>query len=233
MTARRQNLAWLSLALLLASGAGARGEALLDERFAKPELDKAWVVSKEDLGGSGEAAFAVEPGKLVVTKLTQTPGADVKSAHPTLAFTRALAKPVAGDFDAQLALGWTGQGAVNDAEPIQYIRLRLLDAKGALVATGGFADAHVSNNGRREAAVGEKAMPTDATIQEAQGTATVDIRRRGDQVVVFWNGQEILSGKSSAAVAKVEVQAQGFWWVNEKRNLFNKVWAKSVRFETP
>ncbi|MCX5659967.1 MAG: hypothetical protein NTW19_09635 [Planctomycetota bacterium] len=223
----------LTIASLLSLAPAARAESLIDERFEKPELDKAWVVTKEKLGSKGVAAFAIKDGKLNVSKLTYVEADPSGDIYPTLALSRKLPKPIAGDFDSQLTVGWSSKGAPNEFDPIQYIRLRLLDDEGKEIVAAGYYDGHIGGPGRREARIGAAVKTDELPTQPFEGEGVVSVRRRGEKVVVFWNDLELSSGSSAKAVVKVEIQAQGYWYGTEKRNLFNNVWAGRMSFETP
>lgn len=226
-------LAGLGLVAAMALAASVRAEVIVDEKFDKPELAKEWVVSKSSLGKAGVATYVVEANRLVVTGLTQVDSDQPGEAYPTLAFTRKLAKPVGGDFDAKVTVGWSSKGAADEFAPIQYVRLRLLDVEGKAIAMAGYTDGHVGGPGRREGKIGETAKIDETGGQPTEGEGLVEIQRRGQKIVVFWNGIEYMTGSSATPVAKVEIQAQGYWWSKETRNLFNRVWVGRVGFETP
>jgi len=208
--------------------------ALIDDGFDKPKLDEAWKVEKKDVGPSGEALFKLADGQLVVEKLTHAGSDEATSAYPTITFTRALPKPIAGDLDAALDLSWDMRGASDEMFPIQYIWLRLLDAKGNSIAHVGYTDGHTGGPGRREWCIGVGEGKVDeTTTQDLSGRGTVGIRRTGEKVALRWGNEELASGPAGEQVAAVQIVVRGYYQKNMARNFFHRVAADRILVTAP
>jgi len=115
------------------------------------------------------------------------------------------------DFEIDWDFAWDSEG---DNRAMQKVRLRLYSGND-LVANCSYNDPWIAHSGQKDVRIG----PLEDVFYKSGpgsmphfGIASLDIVRLDDVMTISWDGEEILTGASTAPVDRVELS---FWYWSE------------------
>lgn len=170
---------------------------LFSESFESETLGPAWALESEGVERWGRGP---DPDRLHVVSI------DPHDNHPRprLRFLRALEAPI-GDFRVQCRVAWDSAGT-----PLcmQDGGLMALGPARTTIAYASYTDGWNEASGGRSARIGnEDRRATYATTGHdtlpAQGEVLLTVERRGSEVRIWWNGEEILRGRSDLPLSEI------------------------------
>ncbi len=175
---------------------------VLHDDFDDNALDPAWTVTFPDSNGW---TFSESGTQLTVTDIDPAiinPGGGGTWAKVVLSqsFTSL------SDFHVDLDFSWDSAGSLR---AMQALYFRLFDADDTEIAVVGYGDAWIAQSGERFGRVGANNANSGFNSLPFGDTATVDISRVNDDIDIIWDGGNLVSGTSDAALGRIDME---FWF---------------------
>ena len=86
---------------------------------------------------------------------------------------------------------------------VQQLYVNLYDTDNNLISSVGYKDTSMIKTGYRTASIGGNIF--NAKAHGSNGKESVNLLRDGDNLQVYWNDENILSGKSSGDLGRIDV----------------------------
>ncbi|MEN6578706.1 MAG: hypothetical protein ABFD90_20335 [Phycisphaerales bacterium] len=172
------------------------------DHFDDGMLAPAWSVSLQNSTGWSyiESGTNLTVADIIPTVINATDGGP--AANVTLSQTFV---PLA-DFDVDFDFSWSSEGSVR---AMQAVGIYLYDAVSNEIASAVYYDAWVYHYGAKYAVVGGTSVHPVYGSLPPDGTASVNISRRGDNIDVIWDGTSLIAGTASSPISRVDL---GFYY---------------------
>jgi len=170
----------------------------LDDDFNDSRLNAKWDLSFTNMKESGWI-HSLDRNNLVVSDIKDK-SANNKWATVTLSQTF---NPLT-DFDVDIDFSWdltNGKKGIKKA--VQQLYVNLYDTDNNLISSVGYKDTSMIRTGYRVASIGGNIF--NAKAHGSNGKESVNLLRDGDNLQMYWNDENILSGKSSGDLGRIDV----------------------------
>ena len=108
------------------------------------------------------------------------------------------------DFDVDIDFSWDlANGKKDTKKAVQQLYVNLYDTDNNLISSVGYKDTSMIKTGYRVASIGGNIF--NAKAHGSNGKESVNLLRDGDNLQVYWNDENILSGKSSGDLGRIDV----------------------------
>lgn len=174
---------------------------VIDDQFNDSVLDSAWT---QELSDALAWEYSENSGSLNVSNVQSSVTNNASGGTWGIASIGQSFDAVA-DFNSSMAFSW-GSDSSNNA--MQGLLVSFYGTDNNLVARAGYFDGWVKYSGAAFAEIEGKKMHSGYGSQALAGNGQVDISRSGGNMVVNWNGQELLSDISNSLLTRVEIE---FW----------------------
>jgi hypothetical protein len=170
--------------------------------FNDSSLNAKWDLSFTNMKKSGWI-YSLDRSNLVVTDLKDK-NANNKWSTITLSQTF---DPLT-DFNVDIDFSWditNGKKSIKNA--VQQFYVNLYDTDNNLISSAGYQDTSINKTGYRVATIGagRGAGNFTAKASGSSGKESVNLSRNGDNLQAYWNDVNILSGKSSGDLGRIDV----------------------------
>jgi hypothetical protein len=166
--------------------------------FNDSSLNSAWGLSFNNMKESGWI-HSLDRSNLVVTDL-QDKTANAKWSVITLSQTF---DPLT-DFNVDIDFSWDlTHGKTNIKRAVQQYYVNLYDTENNIISSIGYMDTSLIKTGNKVAIIGDGSFTAKA--HGSNGKESVNLLRDGDNLQVYWNDENILSGKSSGDLGRIDV----------------------------
>lgn len=166
--------------------------------FSGSSLNPAWDLSFTNMKESGWI-HSFDRNNLVVSDI------DDKSANnkwSTVTLSQTF-NPVT-DFDVDIDFSWDLTNGKKDIKKaVQQLYVNLYDTDNNLISSVGYKDTSMVKTGYRVASIGGNIF--NAKAHGSNGKESVNLLRDGDNLQVYWNDENILSGKSSGDLGRIDL----------------------------
>jgi hypothetical protein len=170
----------------------------VDDDFNASSLNAKWDLSFTNMKESGWI-YSLDRSNLVVTNINDKT-VNKKWSSVTLGQTF---DPLT-DFDVDIDFSWDlTNGKKKTKKAVQQFYVNLYDTDNNLISSVGYQDTSINKTGYRVATIGDGSFTAKAP--GSNGKESVNLLRDGDNLQVYWNDQNILSGKSSRDLGRIDV----------------------------
>jgi hypothetical protein len=170
----------------------------VDDDFNDSSLNAKWDLSFTNMKESGWI-YSLDRSNLVVTNIKDKT-VNKKWSSVTLSQTF---DPLT-DFDVDIDFSWDlRQGKKNIKRAVQKYYINLYDTGNNLISSVGYKDTSTNKRGYKVATIGDGSFTAKAP--GSNGKESVNLSRNGDNLQVYWNDENILSGKSSGDLGRIDV----------------------------
>ena len=170
----------------------------LDDDFNDSSLNAKWDLSFTNMKESGWI-YSLDRNNLVVSDINDK-SANNKWSTVTLSQTF---NPLT-DFDVDIDFSWDlTNGKKGTKKAVQQLYVNLYDTDNKLISSVGYNDTSMIKTGYRVASIGGNIF--NAKAHGSNGKESVNLLRDGDNLQVYWNDENILSGKSSGDLGRIDV----------------------------
>ena len=107
------------------------------------------------------------------------------------------------DFDVDFDFSWISTGSLL---PMERVGIHLYDSVGVQIAEAQYGDYWAMWRGEKRAIAGGNSFSSGSNTMPYDGTASVDISRVGNSINVLWDGSNLVSGTSSTALSRVDLE---------------------------
>jgi hypothetical protein len=204
--------------LLMSMASTTYASSVVSDHFDDGSLGSDWQVSFTNANGWTHT----ESGTLLtvtdITSATHDSGAGGNYATATLSKSFSAIS----DFQVGLGFSWDSE---NDNRAMQRVGVRLLDSVGDTVVSAFYSDAWLAARGEKTATIGHIENITDGSGSGFDslafaGNAVIDIVRTGEEIDVFWNSINILSGDNSSEVSGVALDYSFYSYIAAGPSLY-------------
>jgi len=122
------------------------------------------------------------------------------------------------DFTLGYDFSWWGPGR----EAMQSLFIKLLNSRGAVIASGGYTDAWGAHSGSRYSEISGKPLKSRLNTLPVSGSATITITRSDGAIRVLWDDKVIQSGSNSDPVARMELWFGFYAWASWGKSVFGQ-----------
>lgn len=198
-------IATLLCGLLVSSQADV---VLLDDFDGENLNTTVWRELAQNASGLDEN---VSGGKLVVEDIND-PWVINREGGGTWAlvtlFSQAFDPPLS-DFNSEFQFSWSSDDpdtGVQSVQAMQGIYIAAYDTEAAQITRAGYHDSWVSYPGGKAGKIrGEDEINVAQHRLESSGSATINISRTGDEVVVSWDGEPLMSGTNDKPLQSIGI----------------------------
>lgn len=170
----------------------------VNDEFNDSSLNAKWDVSFTNMKESGWI-HSLDRNNLVVSDINDK-SPNNKWSTTTLSQTF---DPLT-NFDVDIDFSWDlTHGKKNIKRAVQQYYVNLYDTENNLISSIGYMDTSINKTGNKVAFIGDGSFTAKA--RGSNGKESVNLFRDGDNLQVYWNDENILSGKSSGDLGRIDV----------------------------
>jgi len=170
----------------------------LDDDFNDSSLNAKWDLSFTNMYESGWI-HSLDRNNLVVSDIKDK---SVNNKWSTVTLSQTF-NPLT-DFDVDIDFSWDlANGKKDTKKAVQQLYVNLYDTDNNLISSVGYKDTSMIKTGYRVASIGDNIF--NAKAHGSNGKESVNLLRDGDNLQVYWNDENILSGKSSGDLGRIDL----------------------------
>lgn len=170
----------------------------VDDDFNDSSLNSAWDLSFNNMKESGWI-YSLDRNNLVVTNIKDK---TVNKKWSSVILSQTF-DPLT-DFDVDIDFSWDlTQGKKKIKKAVQQFYINLYDTDNNLISSVGYQDTSIKKTGYKVASIGDNSFTAKAP--GPNGKESVNLLRDGDNLQVYWNDENILSGTSSGDLGRIDV----------------------------
>ena len=213
----------LFVAGILVSPVQADVTAVSDD-FNGSSINSAWDISFTKMKkGEKDWIYSLDKSNLVVANIKDR---SINNNWSIVTLSQTF-DPLS-DFDIDLGFSWDLlNNKKNIKRAVQKFYVNLYDTDNNLLSSVGYRDTSIIKRGYKFATIGNSSQTTSKAIGSS-GKESVSLLRQGENLQVYWNDNNILSGTSSGDLGRIDVVFSYSRKINERGSSY--VGTESVDF---
>lgn len=176
----------------------------VSDDFNGSSINSAWDISFTKMKkGEKDWIYSLDKSNLVVTNIRDR---SINNNWSTVTLSQSF-DPLS-DFEVDLGFSWDlMQGKKKIKNAVQTFYVNLYDTDNNLLSSVGYQDTSMIRTGYKFATIESGSFTAQATGKAigSSGKESVNLLRQGDDMQVYWNGTNIVSGKSFGDLGRIDI----------------------------